>query len=149
MFSSVGSMPLPRSRSRTMDRSVRPLSDNFSMTEETPNSSAKPASSAALPAPPLAISVPSMSNRQTNMQEVPSFGARSASKGKPRPCLRFVLRCPFGSHRQHHLADQRAAAVQRVRFEQPLGRGGLAQRQRRADRQAQFTVRQPPADLVA
>src|SRR5579875_2010805 len=70
-------MTCRRNRSAMMARSVRPLSCNLSRMCGTPNSSAKAASRAALPAPPLAMSVPSMSNKQTCMKT-------SLDRGKSR-----------------------------------------------------------------
>ena len=88
-----------------MARSGRPLSCNFSMEWVTPNSAAIAISRAALPAPPLEINVPSMSNKQTCMNAflcpIKFFSREPRRQGSRGLRLNKVLKFdPRAQHRQ-------------------------------------------------
>src|SRR5579871_6780340 len=95
-----------------MARSVRPLNSSRALIGARPNSSASAASRAALPAPPLETRVPSMSKRQTCMNDL----AREGSGLDARPENFQETGQPLRVRRPGRRGHEVAVDVRRVRL---------------------------------
>src|SRR5262245_3988830 len=122
-FSGVLSMPCSANWSAAMPRSVRPDIEPGTMGREIPNSSANAASIAALPAPPVETSVPSMSNKQARKdpnheRQGGRTGPRIASRGRARESERGAR---FQTCLDGRYVQQRPASLGQQRLGCPAG----------------------------